>query len=111
MAGEKQNTTKKKKSKDAAQKIEIPLHADLAYASELKKDIETLLVNNAKGSIEIDMSETERISLACIQVLIAARKKTAPGGRGFVFSASPAIETVLQELGLEDSLPLTVNNP
>ena len=80
----------------------FPENLEFTYAKEMKKDIEKLF-HDAK-SVAIDLRESNRASLACIQLLIAAKNKAKKDNIPIVIQTSDALSTIITELGLEEIL-------
>lgn len=73
---------------------------DFTYAAELKKELGKSLKSGKE--IKADLGQVERASLACLQVLIAARKKAREDGFDIHFILSEALGRVLEDLGLTE---------
>lgn len=71
---------------------------DFTYAPEFKKEI--LAIVSKPDAITLNFENVERASLACIQVLIAAKNKAEKDSLDFKITLSPALEKIMQDLGL-----------
>jgi anti-anti-sigma regulatory factor len=83
----------------AAPALQLPPVLDLAGAAPLQR---RLLAHSEQGAdIVIDGSQVERVSTACLQVLVAAARAARSHGRSFSLAdASPALEAALDDLAL-----------
>ena len=81
---------------------EFPVHLEFGYANELKG----MLVKRLEfgEEIRLDFGDVQRASLACIQVLLAARAQAEKNQIGFVVEASDQFKNILQHLGLQEEL-------
>lgn len=84
--------------------IETPSHCDFAYASVLKTEISSLFQKDKE--VKINLSNTERMSLACVQVLIAACNKSKNESKELKIIQSDAVTKILEELGVSDMIVL-----
>jgi len=79
---------------------DLPQNLDYNYAASLKGHLANELAE--KKSILIDCGETERLSMGCAQLLLAAQKKAQDNDIEFKIKASSAVQNILQDLGLID---------
>lgn len=78
---------------------QFPDNLDFAYASKMKTEV-ACLFSGAK-SVAIDLTNVERASLACMQVLVAAHDKAKREDIQLVIDASESFTIMLQKLGLD----------
>lgn len=77
----------------------LPAMLDLAGADLLHRQLR--LACTLENAVVLDGSLVERVSTACVQVLVAAAVATRARGLCFtLMRASPALMTALDELGL-----------
>ena len=77
-----------------------PVNLDYAYAPSLKKGIQKQFKGGS--SVFLDLQNVERASLACIQILIAARNKARKEDVAFSVNLSEPLKNILKDMGLTD---------
>jgi anti-anti-sigma regulatory factor len=83
----------------------LPAVLDLANATFLQQ----LLVDHCEqgGAVVLDGSAVERVSTACLQVLVAAAKAAQSHGRAFTLAAaSHTLASAINDLALDRHLPV-----
>lgn len=95
--------------------IDSPTHTlalagelDMANASTLTSELETLEANAGSEPITIDMRELEFIDSTGIAVLVAAHRRANTGGDTrlrFIRSGATGVQRVMEVTGLEKELP------
>lgn len=88
---------------EASNPVQLASTLDLLAAGPLCEQLRERL--NSDASFELDASEVERVSTACLQLLVAASLAARTRGGAVRFSKpSPALSQALADLGLDQSL-------
>lgn len=94
-----------------AQTLALVGELDMANASTLARELETLEANAAEEPITIDMRELEFIDSTGIAVLVAAHRRANAEGETrlrFIRSEATGVQRVMDVTGLEKELPFVV---
>ena len=87
-------------SDNAATVVDLPAVADLAAAEGLRDHLLDALVAG-EGDLVLRAEGVERLSTACVQVLLAAGASlSARGNRLILTNPSPAVDEAFDRLGL-----------
>jgi chemotaxis protein CheX len=81
----------------------LPAALDLGAAQDLLQQLRDGL---ADGGLVLDGSEVERISVPCLQVLVAARRAAGDAAAFRIVDASAALMAAVADLGLSAALPM-----
>jgi len=77
----------------------LPPLLDLTRADTLHSELQALVAQET--DVKIDGSRVERVSTACVQLLVAARMMArAHGGTLALLAPSPVLSQAVQDLGL-----------
>ncbi len=82
----------------------LPEHLDLIYAQTFLQHVNDHF--GRKKNIIIDLSNVERSSLSCIQILVSAQKKANEKNKVLSIIASPELEKTFNLLGLSKHLTI-----
>jgi anti-sigma B factor antagonist len=91
-----------------AQTLALVGELDMANASTLSSELETLEVGAVTGPITIDMRELEFIDSTGIAVLVAAHRRANAGDETrlrFIRSQATGVQRVMAVTGLDKELP------
>ena len=81
----------------------LPPLLDLTRADALHGELQTLVAHEA--DVTIDGSHVERVSTACVQLLVAARMMArAHGGTLALLTPSPVLSQAVHDLGLATAM-------
>lgn len=83
---------------------DIPSNLEFTYAPEFKKHITALCDNS--GSIALDLQHVERASLACIQIILAAKKAADKDNKTMLIQPSESLMSIIKDMGLETEFKL-----
>ncbi len=79
--------------------LSLPASLDLTGADALRTQLQDCLASH--DTVLIDGSAVERVSTACLQVLVAARTEAGGQGQSFTLTAmSTALGSAVRDLGL-----------
>ena len=78
----------------------FPVQLDLKQSDEFCNHIKDICANGAAKSVKLD--KVEKMSLACLQVLVAAQKS----GCALEIEPSDALTDIINDLGLTDFINL-----
>ncbi len=78
--------------------ITLPANCEFNYAPTLKNELGKELAQG--GGIAVDMRSVERMSLACVQILIAAVIKARKTDRTVKIDSSETVHAIFEDLGV-----------
>lgn len=85
----------------------LPAALDLSAAQDLLQRLRDGLADGPPaGGLVLDGSEVERISVPCLQVLVAARRAAGDEAAFRIVGASAALLAAVADLGLSAALPM-----
>jgi len=84
-------------------KDEFPNHLELIHADDLHAHL-TKQLSLKKKTITIDLSHTTRASLACLQILIAAKQEAQNAKKKITFKLNDELTKTIEQLGLNKAL-------
>lgn len=76
-----------------------PENLTFDYAKDFKSDVSSVLQSSRKKIV--DLSNTERASFACIQVILCAVQDANRNNAKLQFKVSPRLQSIFQELGVD----------
>lgn len=85
--------------------VALPAELGLAAAEPLRAALVRAI--DAGAALTIDGAAVERISTACLQVLLAAARAAERGGMAFrIINPSQVLSDAVRDLALQDHLPM-----
>jgi anti-anti-sigma regulatory factor len=77
----------------------FPSSLEFSYAGKMKSQIERLMAGSQ--SVLIDLEHVHAASFACLQILLAAKRKAARERVTLVIHVSDSLSRILEQTGLE----------
>lgn len=87
---------------------EFPSHLDFQEAVKFHAQMKS--VCSDKNDVTLNLSHIEKISLSCIQVLMAAKKEHEKNERELLLEMSDTMRDVISDLGLQDFFQTSIRS-